>query len=76
MYSNSKLSSNRTNSPYFIGVDGRRITSIQSPYGPLNSSFAQSPAGYFQNVEEPESALTNCEPCAQFGASNDRTSTP
>jgi hypothetical protein len=76
MYSNSKLSRNRTNSPYFIGVGAQRIRSIQSPCGPLNSSFAQSPAGYIQNVEAPESALTNCEPCAQIGASHDRTSTP
>jgi hypothetical protein len=75
MYSNSKLSSNRTNSPYFIGVGGQQIRSIRSPYGPLNSSFAQSPAGYIQNVEEPRGALANCEPCAQIGTSNDRTST-
>jgi hypothetical protein len=65
MYSDSKLSRNQTNSPYFIGVGG-----------PLNSSFAQSPAGYVQNVEEPGGVLTNCEPCAQIGTSNDRTSTP
>jgi hypothetical protein len=76
MYSNSKSSRNQTNSPYFIGVGGQRIRSIPSPCGPLNSSFAQSPAGYIQNVEEPGGALTNCEPCAQIGTSNDRTSTP
>jgi iron complex outermembrane receptor protein len=36
-------SSNETNSPYLIGVNGQPITSIQNPYGPINSSLAQSP---------------------------------
>jgi iron complex outermembrane recepter protein len=36
-------SSNQTNSPYLTGVNGQPITSIPNPYGPLNSSLAQSP---------------------------------
>jgi iron complex outermembrane receptor protein len=36
-------SSNQTNSPFLIGVSGQPITSIPNPYGPLNSSLAQSP---------------------------------
>jgi outer membrane receptor protein involved in Fe transport len=36
-------SSNQTNSPYLTGVNGLPITSIQNPYGPINSSLAQSP---------------------------------
>jgi iron complex outermembrane recepter protein len=36
-------SSNQTNSPYLIGVNGQPITSIPNPYGPLNSPLAQSP---------------------------------
>ena len=36
-------SSNQTNSPYLIGVNGQPITSIPNPYGQLGSTLAQSP---------------------------------
>jgi outer membrane receptor protein involved in Fe transport len=36
-------SSDQTNSPYLIGVNGQPITSIPNPYGPVNSPLAQSP---------------------------------
>jgi iron complex outermembrane receptor protein len=36
-------SSNQTNSPYLIGVNGQPITSIPNPYGAVNSPLAQSP---------------------------------
>lgn len=36
-------SSNQTNSPYLIGLNGQPITSISNAYGALNSPLAQSP---------------------------------
>jgi iron complex outermembrane recepter protein len=36
-------SSNQTNSPALIGVNGQSVTPNPNPYGPVNSPLAQSP---------------------------------
>jgi outer membrane receptor protein involved in Fe transport len=60
-------SSDQTNSPYLIGINGKPITSIPNPYGPLNSPLAMSPPFQANLRARYEITFDNYQAFAQLG---------